>query len=87
MRGDSLAEVTVDVAASPTVRALFDALEARYPSLRGTMRDYETGARRPMLRFYACEQDLSLVPPDARLPDAVAEGREPFFVVAAIAGG
>jgi molybdopterin synthase sulfur carrier subunit len=70
-----------------TQRSVLDALEARYPTLRGTIRDYVTGLRRPMLRFFACEEDLSNEPPDAPLPDAVASGKEPFFVVGAIAGG
>lgn len=80
-------EVTVLVAGSVTQRSLLDALESRYPMLRGTIRDYLTGQRRPMLRFFACAEDLSLEPPDAPLPDAVASGAEPFFVIGAIAGG
>ena len=81
------AEVKVDVTGPATQRSLLDALESRYPTLRGTIRDRATGLRRPMLRFYACEEDLSLEPPDAPLPDAVASGTEPFFIVGAIAGG
>jgi hypothetical protein len=81
------AEVQLDVAGLATQRSLLDALEARYPMLRGTIRDHVTGQRRPMLRFFACEEDLSLELPDAPLPDAVASGAEPFFVVGAIAGG
>ena len=80
-------EVTLDVAAPVTQRSVLDALEARYPMLRGTIRDHVTHQRRPLLRFYACDQDLSLEPPDTALPDAVASGAEPFFIVGAIAGG
>ena len=80
-------DVTLDVAAPVTQRSVLDALEARYPMLRGTIRDHVTGQRRPMLRFFACEEDLTHEPPDAPLPDAVATGAEPFFVVGAIAGG
>ena len=81
------AEVQVEVAGPVTQRSVLDALEARYPTLRGTIRDHVTQIRRPMLRFYACEEDLSHESPDAPLPDAVASGAEPFFVVGAIAGG
>jgi hypothetical protein len=81
------AEVTLDVAGPVTQRSVLDALESRYPMLRGTIRDHGTGLRRPMLRFFACEQDLSDDPPDAPLPDTVASGAEPFWVVGAIAGG
>jgi sulfur-carrier protein len=70
-----------------TQRSVLDALEARSPMLRGTIRDHVTGQRRPMVRFFACAEDLSHEPPDAPLPDAVASGAEPFFVVGAIAGG
>jgi sulfur-carrier protein len=80
-------EVTVDVAAPATQRAVLDALEARYPMLRGTMRDHVTLKRRAFVRFFACEQDLSHELPDAPLPDAVAAGNEPFLVVGAMAGG
>jgi hypothetical protein len=80
-------EVELDVAAPVTQRAILDALEARYPMLRGTIRDHATLQRRPFLRFFACEQDWSLQSPDAPLPDAVAAGREPFLIVGAIAGG
>ena len=80
-------EVTLDVAGPVTTRSVLDALEARYPVLCGTIRDYGTLKRRPMLRFYACEEDLSNDPPDTPLPAAVASGAEPFFVVGAIAGG
>jgi molybdopterin synthase sulfur carrier subunit len=78
-------EISVDAAA--TQRAVLDALEGRYPMLRGTLRDPATGQRRAFVRFFACEQDLSHEPADAPLPDAVAEGKEPFRVVGAMAGG
>ncbi len=81
------AEVKVAVEGTVTQRSLLDALEAVYPMLRGTIRDHVTQQRRPMLRFFACEEDLSHEPPDAPLPDAVASGAEPFFIVGAIAGG
>ena len=80
-------EVTLEVEGPATQRSVLDALEARYPMLRGTIRDHDTQKRRPMLRFFACEEDLSHEPPDAPLPDAVASGAEPFFIVGAIAGG
>jgi molybdopterin synthase sulfur carrier subunit len=80
-------EVQLDVVGPATQRSVLDALEARYPMLRGTIRDQVTHQRRPMLRFFACEEDLSHEPPDAPLPDAVASGVEPFFIVGAIAGG
>jgi len=80
-------EVKVDVAGRVTQRSVLDALEAAYPMLRGTIRDRVTQQRRPFLRFFACEQDLSHEPPDAPLPDAVAEGVEPYLVVGAMAGG
>jgi hypothetical protein len=80
-------EVTVNVEAQVTVRSVLDALESRYPMLRGTIRDYGTEQRRPFLRFFACEQDWSHERPDAPLPDAVASGAEPFMVVGAISGG
>jgi molybdopterin synthase sulfur carrier subunit len=80
-------EVTIEVAGPVTQRSLLDALEARYPMLRGTIRDHGSVKRRPMLRFFACEEDLSHEPPDASLPEAVASGTEPFIVLAAIAGG
>jgi hypothetical protein len=80
-------EVTVDVAGQPTVGAVIDALEASYPVLAGTIRDYTTRRRRPYLRFFACEEDLSHEPPDAPLPDAVEKGTEPFLIVGAMAGG
>ena len=81
------AEVTLEVAAPVTQRSILDALEARYPMLRGTIRDQVTQQRRPFLRFFACEEDLSHEPPDAPLPDAVASGKEPFIIIGAIAGG
>jgi sulfur-carrier protein len=81
------AEVELDLSGPVTQRSLLDALESRYPALRGTIRDYATGQRRAMLRFFACDEDLSHEPPDALLPDAVASGTEPFVLVAAIAGG
>lgn len=80
-------ELKLDVAGPVTQRAVLDALEAAYPMLRGTIRDHVTQQRRPFLRFFACEQDLSHESPDAPLPDAVAEGAEPYLVVGAMAGG
>lgn len=80
-------EVTLDVDGPPTQRAVLDALEARYPMLRGTVRDHTNGQRRPFLRFFACGQDLSFQAPDELLPDAVATGAEPFLIIGAIAGG
>jgi hypothetical protein len=81
------AEVSVEVEGPVTQRSILDALEDRYPALRGTLRDQVTGQRRPLVRFFACEEDLSHEPPDAPLPGAVASGAEPFWVVGAIAGG
>jgi len=81
------AEVELEVDGPVTQRSVLDALEARYPMLRGTIRDHVTRQRRPMLRFFACEEDLSHEPPDAPLPDPVASGAEPFWIVGAIAGG
>jgi sulfur-carrier protein len=80
-------EVKLEVEAPATQRRLLDALEARFPTLRGTIRDHGADRRRPMLRFFACEEDLSNDPPDTPLPAAVVSGAEPFFVVGAIAGG
>jgi molybdopterin converting factor small subunit len=80
-------EVEVEVSGAATQRSVLDALEARYPTLRGTLRDHVTGQRRPFVRFFACERDLSHDPPDAPLPEAVAAGAEPFLVVGAVAGG
>lgn len=80
-------EVALEVERPVTQRSLLDALEARYPMLRGTIRDHGTLQRRPFLRFFACEQDLSHESADAPLPEAIASGREPFIVLGAIAGG
>ena len=80
-------EVTLEVEGPVTQRSVLDALEARYPMLRGTIRDHVTQRRRPFVRFFACEQDLSHELPDAALPDAVATGAEPLLVVGAMAGG
>jgi hypothetical protein len=80
-------EVQLEIDGPVTQRSLLDALEARFPALRGTLRDHVTAQRRPFVRFFACEQDLSHESPDAPLPDAVAAGSEPFLVVGAIAGG
>jgi molybdopterin converting factor small subunit len=80
-------DVEVEVAGAVTVRTVLDALEARYPMLRGTIRDHVTLERRPFLRFFADGEDFSLEPPDTPLPAAVASGAEPFFVIGAIAGG
>jgi sulfur-carrier protein len=80
-------EVTLDVASQATQRSVLDALEARYPMLCGTIRDHVTHQRRPFVRFFACEQDLSHELPDAPLPEAVATGAEPLLVVGAMAGG
>ena len=81
------AEVTVSVQEPVTQRAVLDALEAQYPVLRGTIRDHATRQRRPFLRFFACQEDLSHEPPDAPLPAEVAAGQEPFRIIGAIAGG
>lgn len=80
-------EVTLEVGSPITQRSVLDALEARYPMLRGTIRDQVTQQRRPFLRFFACEEDLSHEAPDAPLPEPVASGKEPFIVIGAIAGG
>jgi sulfur-carrier protein len=80
-------EVELELDSPVTLRSVLDALEARYPMLRGTIRDQVTQQRRPFLRFFACEEDLSHEPPDAPLPDAVASGKEPFIIIGAIAGG
>jgi molybdopterin synthase sulfur carrier subunit len=80
-------EVHLEVPAPVTAGAILDALEARYPMLRGTIRDHTTRRRRAFVRFFVGEEDMSHEPSDAPLPDAVAEGREPFFVVGAMAGG
>ncbi|HEX2279295.1 MAG TPA: MoaD/ThiS family protein [Candidatus Tectomicrobia bacterium] len=80
-------EVELRVEGQVTQRSVLDALEAQYPTLRGTIRDHVTQRRRAFVRFFACEQDLSHEPPDAPLPDAVALGAEPFLIVGALAGG
>ncbi len=80
-------EVALEVEGEATTRSVLDALEARYPMLRGTLRDHVTQKRRPFVRFFACAEDLSHQSPDAPLPEAVATGAEPFLVVGAIAGG
>ncbi len=80
-------EVRVDVPGPITQRVVIDALEARYPVLAGTIRDRATGRRRPLVRFFACEQDFSHDPPDTPLPEPVAQGIEPFLIVGAMAGG
>jgi sulfur-carrier protein len=80
-------EVELDVKGEVTQRSVLDTVEASYPMLRGTIRDHVTQQRRPFLRFFACEEDLSHEPPDAPLPDAVVSGAEPFVILGAIAGG
>jgi hypothetical protein len=80
-------DVELEVQGQPTQRSVLDTLEARYPMLCGTIRDHVTQQRRPFLRFFACEEDLSHESPDAALPAAVASGGEPFFIIGAIAGG
>ena len=80
-------EIQLEVEGQATQRSVMDALEARYPMLRGAIRDHDTLQRRAFLRFFACEEDLSHEPPDAPLPEAVASGKEPFIVIGAIAGG
>jgi hypothetical protein len=80
-------EVTVGVEGPVTLRAVLDAVEARYPVLRGTIRDHITQKRRPFLRFYVCGEDYSNLPPDTPLPDAVVSGKEPLLIIGAIAGG
>jgi hypothetical protein len=84
-RVDGEVELTVD--GPPTVRSVLDALEARYPSLRGTIRDHGTLQRRPFIRFFACKEDLSHEPPDTPLPEEIVTGAEPFMIVGAMAGG
>ena len=80
-------DVELHVNGQITQRSILDALEARYPMLRGTIRDHDTGQRRPFLRFFVCGEDWTHESPDAPLPDSVASGKEPFFVIGAIAGG
>ena len=79
--------MSLDIHGQVTQRSVLDALEVRYPMLRGTIRDHVTGKRRPFIRFFACEEDLSHEPADAPLPEAVATGSEPFYIIGAIAGG
>ena len=80
-------EVALEVQGKATLQSVLDALETRYPVLRGTIRDQTTQERRPLVRFFACEQDVSLDPPDRPLPEAVATGNEPFLIIGAMAGG
>ena len=80
-------EVELEVAGPLTVRSVLDALETRFPALRGTIRDHDTLRRRPFVRFFACKEDLSHEPPDALLPEAIAIGAEPFLIIGAMAGG
>jgi sulfur-carrier protein len=80
-------EISIDVVGPVTQRSVLDTLESTYPMLRGTIRDHVTLQRRPFLRFFACQEDLSLESPDAPLPDAVSSGKEPFMIIGAIAGG
>ena len=80
-------EVALNLAAPVTVRILLDALEAKYPTLKGTIREYATGKRRPLLRFYACEEDISHDSMDDPLPEPIASGAEAFWIVGAISGG
>ena len=80
-------EVELEVNGRATLQSVLDALEAKYPMLRGTIRDHVTQKRRPFVRFFACEEDVSHEPPDTPLPDAIATGAEPFFIMGAIAGG
>jgi len=80
-------DVELDIEGPVTQRSILDAVEAAYPMLRGTIRNAQTGKRRDFLRFFACEEDFSLEPPDAPVPEAVAKGEEPFLIIAGIAGG
>jgi sulfur-carrier protein len=80
-------EISIEIAGPVTQRSILDALESTYPMLRGTIRDHVTLERRPFLRFFACQEDLSHEPPDAPLPEAVSSGKEPFMIIGAIAGG
>jgi hypothetical protein len=79
--------VEVELSGPPTVASTLDAIEAKFPMLRGTIRDHVTLKRRPFIRFFACKEDLSLEPPDTKLPDDVINGKEPFLVIGAMAGG
>jgi hypothetical protein len=87
LAGVGSGDVLLDLQGHATIRSVLDALESRYPTLRGTIRDHVTHERRAFIRFFACEEDLSHEPADARLPEAVASGAEPLYVVGAIAGG
>ena len=80
-------EVEIDVTGRTTLQSVLDALETCYPMLRGTIRDHDTQKRRPLVRFFACGEDVSHDPPDTPLPDAIVKGEEPFFIMGAIAGG
>ena len=80
-------EVQLELNGSATVQSVLDTLESKYPMLRGTIRDYGTQKRRPMVRFFVCGEDFSLEPPDTPLPEAIVKGSEPFFIMGAIAGG
>jgi molybdopterin synthase sulfur carrier subunit len=80
-------EISIEIAGPVTQRSILDAIESTYPVLRGTIRDHVTHQRRPFLRFFACQEDLSHEPPDAPLPEAVSSGKEPFMIIGAIAGG
>ena len=80
-------EVQLEVASPVTVRSVLDALEARYPMLRGTVRDHVTLKRRPFIRFFACKEDMSLEPPETPLPEPIIKGEEPFMIIGAMAGG
>ncbi len=80
-------ELLFEMEGRPTIGTVLDALEERYPMLRGTIRDHGTLKRRPFIRFFACKEDLSLEPPDTELPEAIASGSEPFLIVGAMAGG
>ena len=80
-------EIELEVESPVTQRAVLDALEGRYPMLRGTIRDQVTGKRRPFVRFFACKEDISAEPPQTKLPDAILNGTEPFLIVGALAGG
>jgi hypothetical protein len=80
-------EVTVDVSGPATTKSILDALEAKYPMLRGTIREHVTLKRRPLVRFFVCEEDISHDDPNVVLPEAIASGKEPFFIIGAIAGG
>ena len=80
-------EVQLDLPGDATIGSVLDALEARYPVLRGTIRDHGTLRRRPFIRFFACKEDLSLEPPETKLPEEIVSGKEPFLVIGAMAGG